>query len=109
MRACVHVCVCVCVCVCQAERLAELEEQREAEEKDEEESNNPMLVRTTPDTLTPSYPHTLTPSQALENRTAESRREMDVLDALEEIRDWNSRNAAGNFNLKSCDCQPRVM
>lgn len=58
----------------QAERLAELEEQKETEEKEEEEANNPML--------------------ALETRTAESRMEMDVLDALEEIRDWNARIAS---------------
>ena len=43
------------------------------------------------------------PSQALENRTAESRREMDVLDALEEIRDWNARNASGDCRCRSCD------
>ena len=61
----------------QAERIAELEEERLREEKEEEEANNPML--------------------ALENRTKESRREMDVLDALEEIRDWNARNAHVKF------------
>ena len=62
----------------QAERIAELEEERLREEKEEEEANNPML--------------------ALENRTKESRREMDVLDALEEIRDWNARNAHVKFD-----------
>ena len=62
----------------QAEKLAELEEDRLREEKEEEEANNPML--------------------ALENRTKESRREMDVLDALEEIRDWNARNAHVKFD-----------
>lgn len=61
----------------QAERIAELEEERVVQEKEEEEANNPML--------------------ALENRTKESRREMDVLDALEEIRDWNARNAQVKF------------
>lgn len=61
----------------QAERIAELEEERLRQEKEEEEANNPML--------------------ALENRTKESRREMDVLDALEEIRDWNTRNAHVKF------------
>ena len=61
----------------QAERLAEMEEERIVQEKEEEEANNPML--------------------ALENRTKESRREMDVLDALEEIKDWNSRNAQVKF------------
>ena len=62
----------------QAERIAELEEERLREEKEEEEANNPML--------------------ALENRTKESRREMDVLDALEEIRDWNARNTHVKFD-----------
>ena len=62
----------------QAERIAELEEDRLREEKEEDEANNPML--------------------ALENRTKESRREMDVLDALEEIRDWNARNAHVKFD-----------
>lgn len=61
----------------QAERIAEMEEERIVQEKEEEEANNPML--------------------ALENRTKESRREMDVLDALEEIKDWNSRNAQVKF------------
>ena len=61
----------------QAERLAEMEEERIVQEKEEEEANNPML--------------------ALENRTKESRREMDVLDALEEIKDWNSRNTQVKF------------
>jgi rubredoxin len=61
----------------QAERIAEMEEERIVQEREEEEANNPML--------------------ALENRTKESRREMDVLDALEEIRDWNARNAQVKF------------
>lgn len=61
----------------QAERIAEMEEERVIQEKEEEEANNPML--------------------ALENRTKESRREMDVLDALEEIRDFNARNAQVKF------------
>ena len=61
----------------QAERIAEMEEERVIQEKEEEEASNPML--------------------ALENRTKESRREMDVLDALEEIRDFNARNAQVKF------------
>ena len=61
----------------QAEKLAELEEERLQQEREEDEANNPML--------------------ALENRTKESRREMDVLDALEDIRDWNARNAQVKF------------
>lgn len=61
----------------QAEHLAELEEERLKQEKEEDEANNPML--------------------ALENRTKESRREMDVIDALEDIRDWNARKASVKF------------
>lgn len=61
----------------QAGRLAEQEEERKQQEKEEEEAGNPML--------------------ALENRTKESRREMDVLDALEEIRDMNARHAQVNL------------
>ena len=61
----------------QAEHLAELEEERLQQEKEEDEANNPML--------------------ALENRTKESRREMDVIDALEDIRDWNARKANVKF------------
>ena len=61
----------------QAERIAEMNEERIVQEKEEDEANNPML--------------------ALENRTKESRMEMDVLDALEEIRDWNARNAQVKF------------
>ncbi|XP_065910519.1 splicing factor YJU2-like [Dysidea avara] len=57
----------------QAERLAELEAERLKREREEEEANNPM--------------------KALEHRTKESRHEMDVLDALEELKDLNARNA----------------
>ena len=59
----------------QAERLAELEAERLKREREEEEANNPM--------------------KALEHRTKESRHEMDVLDALEELKDLNARNAHG--------------
>lgn len=61
----------------QAERIAEMEEERIIQEKEEEEANNPML--------------------ALENRTKESKQEIDVLDALEEIREWNAKNAQVKF------------
>src|SRR3954453_13718878 len=52
-------------------------EERVADEEDklakmEEEENNPM--------------------KALENRTVDSKREMDILDALQDIRARNSRN-----------------
>jgi hypothetical protein len=40
-------------------------------------------------------------TQALENRTKESRQEMDILDALEEIKDANSRIENGTL---SCVC-----
>lgn len=106
----------------QAERLAELEEERVQQEKEEEEANNPMLVsaslvassqdfQSTHRDINPEYEASpdidlvstqermthlsVSHLQALENRTKESRREMDVLDALEEIRDWNTRNAQG--------------
>jgi len=62
----------------QAEHLAQMEEERLIQEKEEDEANNPML--------------------ALENRTKESRREMDVIDALEDIRDWNARKANVKFD-----------
>lgn len=62
----------------QAERIAEMEEERVIQEKEEDEANNPML--------------------ALENRTKESKQEIDVLDALEEIRDYNARNAQVKFD-----------
>lgn len=62
----------------QAEHLAKMEEERLHQEKEENEANNPMV--------------------ALENRTKESRREMDVIDALEDIRDWNARKATVKFD-----------
>uniref|UniRef100_A0A1X7TCT2 Uncharacterized protein n=1 Tax=Amphimedon queenslandica TaxID=400682 RepID=A0A1X7TCT2_AMPQE len=55
----------------QAEAIAVREIERKQQEKEEEEANNPML--------------------ALENRTKESRREMDILDVLEEIKDINAQ------------------
>ncbi len=62
----------------QAEHLAKMEVERLVQEKEENEANNPMV--------------------ALENRTKESRREMDVIDALEDIRDWNARKATVKFD-----------
>ena len=72
----------------QASRLAELEEERLQQEREEEEASNPMV--------------------ALENRTKESRREMDVIDALEDIRDWNARNAQGVCVCPCCVCPSHV-
>eukprot|EP00112_Aurelia_sp_Birch-Aquarium-sp1_P012878 Seg2713.5 transcript_id=Seg2713.5/GoldUCD/mRNA.D3Y31 product="YJU2 splicing factor" protein_id=Seg2713.5/GoldUCD/D3Y31 len=58
----------------EAFRLAKKQEQKAKEEKEEEELNNPM--------------------KALENRTMESRQEMDMLEKLEELKDLNARHAA---------------
>ncbi|OQV18243.1 Coiled-coil domain-containing protein 94 [Hypsibius exemplaris] len=57
----------------QAVRLAEMEADRQEEAKLEEEKSNPMI--------------------ALERRTEDSRREMDKLEQLEELRDLNMRQA----------------
>jgi hypothetical protein len=57
----------------EAQKLAEEEDKRLEAEREEEEMGNPM--------------------KALESRTKESKREMDILDALEEIRDQNARFA----------------
>lgn len=54
-------------------RLAEKQAETEAKQKKEEEENNPMKI--------------------LENRTRDSRREMDVLDTLEDLRELNTANA----------------
>ncbi|GAV01161.1 hypothetical protein RvY_11913 [Ramazzottius varieornatus] len=62
----------------QAVRLAEMEEERQDEARAEEEKSNPMI--------------------ALERRTQDSRSEMDRLEALEEIRDLNMRQANVNYD-----------
>lgn len=58
----------------QAEKLIQEEEERIKREREEEEMNNPMKV--------------------LENRTRDSKREMEVLENLEELRDLNARHAS---------------
>eukprot|EP00795_Rhopilema_esculentum_P003291 gene3291-1623_t len=58
----------------EAFRLAKKQEERLKQEKEEEELNNPM--------------------KALENRTMESRQEMEMLEKLEELKDINARHAA---------------
>ncbi|RDD45857.1 Coiled-coil domain-containing protein 94 [Trichoplax sp. H2] len=57
----------------QAQKFAEEEEELKKQQREEEEMNNPM--------------------KALENRTKDSKAEMDMLDTLEEIKDLNARNA----------------
>ncbi|CAG2223820.1 Splicing factor YJU2 [Mytilus edulis] len=58
----------------EAEKLAKQMAEKEQLEKEQEELNNPMKL--------------------LENRTKASRNEIETIDALEEIRDMNSRKAA---------------
>ena len=62
----------------QAVRLAEMKEEKEEEARVEEEKSNPMI--------------------ALERRTQDSRYEMDRLEALEELRDLNVRQANVNYD-----------
>ncbi|XP_061824058.1 splicing factor YJU2 isoform X3 [Nerophis lumbriciformis] len=61
----------------QAEKLIEEEEKRVQEEREEEELNNPMKV--------------------LENRTRDSKMEMEVLENLQELKDLNQRQARVDF------------
>ncbi len=56
-------------------RLAEKQAESEAKAKAEAEENNPMAV--------------------LENRTRDSRREMDILETLEDLRERNTQNFNG--------------
>ncbi|XP_078000198.1 splicing factor YJU2-like [Glandiceps talaboti] len=56
----------------QAEKLIQEEEERIKQEREEEEMNNPMKV--------------------LENRTKDSKMEMEILENLEELRDLNTRH-----------------
>ena len=46
--------------------------------------------------MVPTFLH-----QALENRTKESKQEMDILEKLEELKDLNARHAQGTFLLCS--------
>ncbi|XP_034355103.1 splicing factor YJU2 [Arvicanthis niloticus] len=61
----------------QAEKLLEEEEKRVQKEREDEELNNPMKV--------------------LENRTKDSKLEMDVLENLQELKDLNQRQAHVDF------------
>ncbi|XP_019412498.1 PREDICTED: coiled-coil domain-containing protein 94 [Crocodylus porosus] len=61
----------------QAEKLLEEEEKRMQKERDEEELNNPMKV--------------------LENRTKDSKLEMEVLENLQELKELNQRQANVDF------------
>ncbi|KAG1969030.1 splicing factor YJU2 isoform X1 [Pimephales promelas] len=61
----------------QAEKLLEEEEKKIQQEREEEELNNPMKV--------------------LENRTRDSKMEMEVLENLQELKDLNQRQARVDF------------
>ncbi|XP_054425346.1 splicing factor YJU2 [Pteronotus mesoamericanus] len=61
----------------QAEKLLEEEEKRVQKEREDEELNNPMKV--------------------LENRTKDSKLEMEVLENLQELKDLNQRQAHVDF------------
>ena len=65
-----------------AERLAEMEAKKLKRDQEEEEANNPM--------------------KALEHHTKESRHEMDVLDAFDEVKDLNARNLMHMWIIKIC-------
>ncbi|XP_072314481.1 splicing factor YJU2 [Eucyclogobius newberryi] len=61
----------------QAEKLIEEEEKRVVQEREDEELNNPMKV--------------------LENRTKDSKMEMEVLENLQELKELNQRQALVDF------------
>lgn len=61
----------------QAEKFVEEEEKRVQQEREEEELNNPMKV--------------------LENRTKDSKMEMEVLETLQELKELNQRQAQVDF------------
>ncbi|KAM9842285.1 splicing factor YJU2 [Aulostomus maculatus] len=61
----------------QAEKIIEEEEKRVQQEREEEELNNPMKV--------------------LENRTRDSKMEMEVLENLQELKELNQRQAQVDF------------
>ncbi|KAK5857661.1 hypothetical protein PBY51_010889 [Eleginops maclovinus] len=61
----------------QAEKLLEEEEKRVVQEREEEELNNPMKV--------------------LENRTKDSKMEMEVIENLQELKELNQRQAQVDF------------
>lgn len=62
----------------QALKLAEEAAEREAREEEEDEKNNPMKL--------------------LEKRTQASKQEMDLIEALEDLKDLNKRQANVNFD-----------
>ncbi|XP_043224968.1 splicing factor YJU2-like isoform X2 [Amphibalanus amphitrite] len=62
----------------QAQILAERQAKREAEQAEEEEKSNPMKM--------------------LENRTKQSRHEMDMIEKLEELKDLNQRQAHVDYD-----------
>uniref|UniRef100_A0A8D2LRF5 Splicing factor YJU2 n=1 Tax=Varanus komodoensis TaxID=61221 RepID=A0A8D2LRF5_VARKO len=69
----------------QAEKLLEEEEKRLQKEREDEELNNPMKV--------------------LENRTKDSKLEMEVLENLQELKDLNQRQAHVDFEAMLRQCK----
>ncbi|KAA0718577.1 Coiled-coil domain-containing protein 94 [Triplophysa tibetana] len=69
----------------QAEKLMEEEEKKIVQDREEEELNNPMKV--------------------LENRTRDSKMEMEVLENLQELKDLNQRQAQVNFEVMLNECK----
>ncbi|NXB94002.1 YJU2 factor, partial [Vidua chalybeata] len=73
----------------QAEKLLEEEEKRMQKEREEEELNNPEGSAAS---NIPTYP-----TQVLENRTKDSKLEMEVLENLQELKELNQRQANVDF------------
>ncbi|KAG9343541.1 hypothetical protein JZ751_013707 [Albula glossodonta] len=69
----------------QAEKLIEEEEKKLQREREEEELNNPMKVRR------------VWNGAVLENRTRDSKLEMEVLENLQELKELNQRQAQVDF------------
>lgn len=89
----------------QAEKLIEEEEKRIQQEREEEELNNPMKVSVLKVILC-SYlnwhmKHRMNGfpilDQVLENRTKDSKLEMEVLENLQELKELNQRQALVDF------------
>lgn len=89
----------------QAEKLIEEEEKRIQQEREDEELNNPMKVSVKilywyiwyilNGVKDEQYIHIL--CQVLENRTKDSKMEMEVLENLQELKELNQRQARVDF------------